>query len=126
MALVHFRKRRRFETVEQVVGLYAQALPAADLHVWLPGFFLIECVPEFSGAARRERHNLVGKMDGAIGLIRKTKCAEARLDHVLQIGLPRVDYVVDDCRTAEGGRVRFASARDGGPQYVPIRIGVKL
>ena len=108
MALVHLGARGGFETVEQIVRLHAQTLSAADFDVRLLRVFLAQRVAEFSGAARRERDNLVGKMNRAVGLLLEAERAKARDDDVLQIGLPRIDDVVHDRGMSERGR-------DGSP-----------
>ncbi len=55
------------EAVEQIVGLDAEALAAADLDVGLLLVFLADGVAEFDGAAWGERDHLVAEVGVVIG-----------------------------------------------------------
>ena len=106
VALIHFGARGGFQAVEQIVGFHAEAFAAADFDVRLLRVFLAQRVAEFGGAARRERHNFVGKMNRAVGLFFVAERAQARGHDILQIRLPRVDHVVHDRGAAKCGRAR--------------------
>ena len=110
MALIHFGARGGFQAVEQIVGFYAQALAAADFDVRFLRVFLAQRVAEFGGAARRERHNFIGKMNRAVGLFFEAERSKPRDDDILQIRLPRIDDVVHDGGVSESGRARIAAA----------------
>ena len=102
VARVHFGARGGFQAIEQVVGLDALSLAAADLDVGLARVLLGERVAHFGGAARRERHHLVGKVSGARGLVVEAERAQAGDDHVLQVRLARVNHVEYFGAAAEG------------------------
>ncbi len=77
------------ELVDQVVGLDAEALAAADFDVGLLLVFFGDVVAEFDGAARRERDHLVAEVGVVVGLLGVAHAAQ-RLDDVgLRVGLAR-------------------------------------
>ena len=76
MPRIDFRSRRRFQLIQQIIGLHAQPLAPAHLHVGLAHLFLGKCVPHLGGAARRKRHHVVRKMHGARGLLLKSQSAQ--------------------------------------------------
>ena len=126
MARVHFLARARFELVDQVVRLHALALAAAHFDVRPLGVFGRNFVAHFEGAARRERHHVVGEMLQVVGLFGVSQRAQRRHHHLLRIRLPRIDHVEHFVRVAEGRGARIApdSAR-GRPDLVAVGMLVE-
>jgi len=82
VALVHLGARGGFQAIEQIIRFHAQTLSAAYLNVWLLRFLLTQRVSQLGGAAGRERDDLVGKVNRAIGLLVETERAKAGNNHV--------------------------------------------
>ena len=111
MARGHFFERLFDQRVDQVVGLHAQALAAGDFDVGPLLVFLGELDAQLGAAARRKRHHLVGEVDRLVGLLVVAQRAQAGHHDVLQIGLPRVDHVVDARRRGRTAGTVAAAAR---------------
>ena len=67
MARVDFFLGRSDQLVEQIVRLHAETFAAADFDVGARLVLFAEVVAEFGGAARSQRHHLVGKMRVVVG-----------------------------------------------------------
>ncbi len=83
------------ELVEEVVGLDAEALAAADFDEGFGAVFVADGVAEVDGAARREGDHLVAEVGVVVGGFGEAHAAEGRDDVVLRVVLARVDDVVD-------------------------------
>ena len=113
------------ELVEQVVGLDAEALAAADLDERPLLVFIGERVAEVVGAARRHGHHLVGEVGVVVGGLGEAHAAQRGDDVVLRVVLAGVDDVVDGVGVAEGGAAGIAGAGGRDPAGVR-RIVVEL
>src|SRR5262249_59801459 len=114
VAFFHFVQTRFFELVDEVISFYAEAFAAADFDVGLFRVVSGEFIAELAGTARRERDNFVRKVNRVRRGLPVTEAPQSLRHHVLQIGLARVDDVVN-------ARRRFAEVRSGG--VVPSRAG---
>ena len=101
MAAVDFLLGGGDQRIEQVIGLHAEAFAAGYLNVGLGAVFFLDLVAEIQGAARRQRHHLVGEVRVVRGLLGVAQQANRLDDGVLRIGLARVDDVVDGGDIAE-------------------------
>ena len=77
LARVHFGSRGGNQLVDQVVGLDAEALAAADFDVRPAAILFGNVVAKFHRAARRERDHLVAEVRVVIGLRRCSPCRAA-------------------------------------------------
>ena len=126
VAAIHLGQSLLNQLVDEIVGLDAEALAARHLYVDLGLIFFAEFDPQFGASPGRERHHLIGEMNGLGGLRGITKCSKAGRHYVLQVGLPRVDHVIDRGSATEdrcAGRLRFAG-RD--PHRMAVRFSQQL
>jgi len=110
---VHFAPRLLLEAVEQVVGLHAQPLAPADLDVGALAVLVGQLRAQLLGAARRQRHDLVGEMHAPLGFVGVAQPAQPFEDDVLGVGLARVDDVEHPVAGAEAGRLQVRGVRGG-------------
>ena len=125
MARVDFLLRRGDELIEQIVGLHAETLAAADFDVGARLVFFAQVVAEFGGAARGQRDHLVGKMRVVVGGLAVAEAAQGFDDRVLRLRLAGIDDVVDLRDVAEV-RMILLAVRRGNPAVVAVRIAVEL
>jgi hypothetical protein len=102
VASVDFGLRGGDEFIEQVVGLDAVALAAADFDERAGQVFGGECVPEIDRAPRGHGDHLVAEVGVMVGGFGEAHAAECGDDVILRVVLARVDDVVDGVGPAEG------------------------
>src|SRR5208283_2380383 len=78
-------------------------------------------VTEFRGASGSQGHNFVRKMDRVVRFFRVSQSAHAFGDDILQIGLPRINYIIDGRRTTKMRRPCLSCSSSRRPQFMPSR-----
>ncbi len=101
MPAVHFLLRGGDQSIDQVIGLNAEAAPPGDLDVGLDPVVFGQVIAQLLRAARRKRHHVVGKMRVVLSLGGVAQRPQRIDDVVLRVLLAGVDDVVDFGHFAE-------------------------
>ena len=116
------------ELIEEVVGLDAEALAAADFDVGFRAVLFADGVAEFDGAARGEGDHLVAEVGVVVGGLGEAHAAESCDDVVLRIVLAGVDDVVDVRRRGRrrGERVSLVATVEIQQVWVGVLVEFRV